>query len=313
MQVTLQTRFTASFDTLTGGFANTDDRIGIAVSGGPDSMALLALARQSWPGRVHAATVDHQLRADSAAEADMVAQYCAVQDIAHNVLAPRTPITGNIQSAARKVRYALLRDWAADAGCQWIATAHHGDDQLETLLLRLTRGAGLDGLSGIRARTGNIVRPLLDMRKSDLLAYCRDNAVPFISDPSNADRDFDRVRMRQALATLDMLNAPQANRSAAALADAGTALDWVVAREAARHVRDRGDTVTLAETAYPREILRRLVLHCLRRVDPAIEPRGAALIRLLEALQRGDKAMIGNIMCTGGALWTFAPAPPRQA
>ena len=317
MQVTLLQHFCERIEALTGdatksGFSeNKNDKLGIAVSGGPDSMALLSMAHAAWPGRVQAASVDHKLRADSADETAMVARYCDANGIPHRILEPAVPIKGNIQSSARAARYALLNAWANRENCRWIATAHHADDQLETLLMRLARGSGLDGMSGIRARTGHLVRPLLDMRKEDLYGWCAENNVPFVIDPSNANRDYDRVRMRETLASLDMLDARLASRSAAALADASAALDWVAVREASMHVRTENGTVILTETKYPHDLKRRLVLGCLHRIDPDIAPRGSALTHLIGALEKREKAMIGDIICQGGQNWTFAAAPLR--
>ncbi|WP_164118729.1 tRNA lysidine(34) synthetase TilS [Sphingorhabdus sp. Alg239-R122] len=308
----IEERFQGSLEKLIPGFAGSAAHLGIAVSGGPDSMALLALGHHVWPGRIRAATVDHGLRSESADEAAMVADYCAAQNIPHNVLHPARPITGNLQSGARAARYALLNDWAAQNECLWIATAHHSDDQLETLLLRLARGAGLDGLSGVRAINGNIVRPLLDFRKAELLEYCAVHAIPHVHDPSNANIDFDRVRMRHALESLDMLDAVAANRSARSLADAGTALDWVVMREADAYVLRDGNAVTLGNTDYPTEVLRRLLLHCIALLAPGTQPRGESIMRALAALKAGEKTMIGDILCAGGSVWRFRPAPPRS-
>ncbi len=308
----IEERFQDSLEKLTPGFADSTTYLGIAVSGGPDSMALLVLGHHVWPGRIRAASVDHGLRSESADEAALVSAYCADRDIPHNILQPAKPITGNLQSAARAARYALLNDWAAENGCAWIATAHHGDDQLETLLLRLARGAGLDGLSGVRATNGNIIRPLLDFRKIELLEYCAVHAIPHVHDPSNVNIDFDRVRMRQALESLDMLDAVAANRSAQALADAGAALDWLTMREADAHVVQDGHTITLGNTDYPTEILRRLLLHCLALLAPDTQPRGDSVMRTLVTLKAGEKTMIGDILCEGGPVWTFRPAPPRS-
>jgi tRNA(Ile)-lysidine synthase len=143
-------RFQADLDRLTGGAG----RVGIAVSGGPDSLALLLLAHAAIPGGIAAATVDHGLRAEAAGEAAFVAALCATLGIPHATLRPGAPITGNIQSSARKARYALLEIWADQHNLDWIATAHHADDQAETLLMRLSRGAGVAGLSGVRAVNG---------------------------------------------------------------------------------------------------------------------------------------------------------------
>jgi tRNA(Ile)-lysidine synthase len=151
--------------------------IGIAVSGGPDSIALLLLAAAAFPGIVSAATVDHGLRPEAADEARFVARLCASLGIPHRILGADVD-TGraSVQRAAREARYRSLQDWLAEAGIGCLATAHHADDQAETLLMRLLRGAGVGGLSGVRARTcvpvpGSdivLVRPLLGWRRTEL-------------------------------------------------------------------------------------------------------------------------------------------------
>ncbi|HZU63565.1 MAG TPA: tRNA lysidine(34) synthetase TilS, partial [Novosphingobium sp.] len=145
-------------------------RLGLAVSGGPDSLALLLLAHAAWPGRVAAATVDHGLRPESAGEAAEVARICAGLGVAHATL-PVSIGPGNIQTEARTARYAALAQWMAAEGLAALATAHHADDQAETLLLRLNRASGVAGLAGVRARAlvpGSrllLLRPLLGWRR----------------------------------------------------------------------------------------------------------------------------------------------------
>ena len=120
--------------------------IALAVSGGADSMAMLALARAAFPGRIIAATVDHQLRTSAADEAALVAAYCATLGVPHMILTPDAPIAGaSIQAQARGARYRLLRAWAGDAGAVALLTAHHADDQAETFLMRAVRGSGVPG------------------------------------------------------------------------------------------------------------------------------------------------------------------------
>ncbi len=287
-------------------------RLGVAVSGGPDSMALLDLARRVFPGRVAAATVDHGLRAASADEAAMVARWCAERGVDHVTLHPDQPVEGNVQAWARAVRYALLEQWRTDMGLALILTAHHADDQLETLLMRLNRGAGLSGLAGVRSLAGAVARPLLGVTKAELIAYARARALPFVDDPSNSDPRFDRAALRARLAQAPWLDARAAARSAAALAEADAALRWLVDDLAARHVHVDKDRVRLEETRFPRELLRRLLLHMIAIADPdAPVPRGEAIDRLLAAAESGEKASIGALLVEGGAEWTVRPAPPR--
>ena len=137
------------------------DHLGLAVSGGIDSLALLLLAGTAFSDRIWVATVDHRLRAESAAEAEYVAGVCTRLGVPHDTLIPSVPITGNIQSGARAARYALLDQWRDENSLPWIATAHHLDDQAETVLMRLNRGSGIGGLASIRPVHGHVIRPLL--------------------------------------------------------------------------------------------------------------------------------------------------------
>ena len=123
-------RFGGDLAHVLGGAVPPDAPIALAVSGGPDSMAMLALAAAAFPGQVHAATVDHRLRAAAAAEARMVAAWCANAGVPHTTLVVAEPIgSGSVQARARAVRYELLLRWAAEIGASCLATAHHADDQ----------------------------------------------------------------------------------------------------------------------------------------------------------------------------------------
>ena len=309
--MTLAARFAAALDRLAPELAGRDTPLLCAVSGGPDSIALLLLAAQQLPGRVAAATVDHGLRAESADEAAMVARLCAERGIGHATLRPATPISGNIQSAARRARYALLHAEADRIGAPVIATAHHADDQRETLFLRLARGSGVAGLAGVRARNGRVIRPLLEAGKAELEAQCALAAIVPARDPSNDDPGFDRVRMRRALAGFEAVPAAAAARSAAALAEAEEALFWSAARLAGERIARIGDRWSLDHAGLPRELLRRLLLAALAEAggDP---PRGEALDRALAALGAGQRVMLGELIVDPGERWTLAPAPPRR-
>ena len=302
------TRFHASLDALTGGAG----RIGIAVSGGPDSVALLLLAKASQPERIEAATVDHGLRADAAGEAEFVAALCRDLGVPHQTLAPASPITGNVQSAARTARYALLEDWATAQGLDWIATAHHADDQAETLLMRLNRGSGVAGLAGVRARNGRIIRPLLDWRRDELVAIVANAGITPVDDPSNRDDRFDRARLRKLISGKDWLDPLAVGRSAAALAEAELALEWATTAYANRRVAARDGVVSFDPKGLPRELLRRITLHCLLQINPQAAPRGDELDRLLLGLTQARVATLAGVKCTGGVFWLFAAAPPRR-
>jgi tRNA(Ile)-lysidine synthase len=302
-------RFRADLEALTGG---PPGRLGLAVSGGPDSLALLLLANAAYPGQVHAATVDHGLRPESAAEAVFVAGICGPLGIPHATLRAAMRETSNVQAAARARRYALLASWVAETGAAFLATGHHLDDQAETLVMRLSRGSGLAGLSGIRAVGDGIVRPLLGWRREELAAIVREAGVEAVADPSNADERFDRARVRRRLAETAWLEAAPLARSAGALAEAEAAMEWMAERLRRERVEAVPDGFTLDPDGLPIELRRRLVLAILAAMErPA--PRGEDMTRLLVALAAGETATLAEVKCTGGTIWRFVPAPPRRA
>lgn len=190
-------------------------KIAVAVSGGADSFALLHMAHQ-WAMQndvgIVAMTVDHGLRAESATEAQIVADWCKRHGIPHQTLhwQGEKPRTG-VQATARKMRRKLLCAACVEHGIDTLLLGHQADDQAETMLMRLQRGSGLKGLrvmhpvtrhkaSGVR-----LVRPLLHRSRAELRQYCLDHQLPFIDDPSNEKIEFERVRLRKLLQQLPEL------------------------------------------------------------------------------------------------------------
>ena len=184
----------------------------LAVSGGPDSMALLALAAEARDVapqvKFSVLTVNHGLRPAAADEAAMVHQTCLELGLPHVTLHADMPLAeAALQETARHMRYALLADWCQRHGADALVLAHHASDQAETLLMRMARQSGLDGLAGMAARqtvatdAGSLVllRPLLNVQKQDLASLLAQAGLPSCDDPSNYDRRFERVRWRQAL------------------------------------------------------------------------------------------------------------------
>lgn len=309
----LADRLNATTARLIGRAIRPDDRFGLAVSGGADSMAMLALAQRCWPGQVEAATVDHGLRPEGRDEAHMVADRCAGQGIAHAILTVTAPITGNVQAQARAVRYALLEEWRAARSLDWLLTGHQADDQIETLLARLNRGAGVSGLASVRARRGAILRPMLTMRRAELRAYCEAEGVPFIDDPSNDDSRFDRVKLRKMLAGSDLFDPEGIGRSVEALGDAVAALDWMTDGLEAERIAAEGDALTLDPAGLPREIQRRLLLRMIEKTNPQAEtPRGPSVDQALVQLFDGKTVSLADCVIAGGALWSVRRAPPRR-
>ena len=192
----------ASLDAL-GGF-EARPLIAVAVSGGPDSLALILLAER-WArqrgGGAWALTVDHGLRPESAAEARTLAGWLAARAIPHEILVwPGDKPTSGIQEAARDARYRLLGEWCRAHGCLHLLTAHHREDQVETHLIRRRAGSGIDGLAGmsaVRELSGcRLVRPLLSVPRARLLAVLNEAGQPFLRDPSNLNPAFERARLR---------------------------------------------------------------------------------------------------------------------
>lgn len=307
-------RFQDDLARLIGAEAAASARFGVAVSGGPDSMALLWLASRALPGGVHAATVDHHLRTGSAEEAEMVAAWCAAEGVPHAILTPPEPITGSLQSAARAARYRLLDGWRREQRIDWLLTAHHADDQLETMLMRLNRSSGVGGLAGVRARNGAVLRPLLGWRRAELMEIVERQGLPHVHDPSNEDTRFDRVALRARLVGVDWLDPVAAAHSAAACADAEEALQWIVDRIAADHVEGgAGGPVTLDQTELPREVLRRVVMLMIERAEPGGPvPRGETIDQAIVQIFQGKRVSIGKWLLTGGEQWIVSLAPPRR-
>jgi tRNA(Ile)-lysidine synthase len=276
-------------------------------------VALLLLAAAAFPGSVAAATVDHGLRAASAAEAAFVAGLCAERGIPHATLKPDAPIGGSLQAAAREARYALLERWRLREGLDWLLTAHHLDDQAETVLMRLNRGAGVAGLSGVRAINGRVLRPLLGWRRAELAAIVAAAGITPVDDPSNEDPRFDRARLRQTLAASEWLDPGPVARSAAALAEAEDALGWMTDRLFETRVREEAGAWLLDPSDLPPELRRRLLLAILARLNAPAPPRGDEVTRLLTALDIGATATLAGVKCRGGAIWRFEPAAPRRS
>jgi tRNA(Ile)-lysidine synthase len=179
--------------------------LAVAVSGGPDSLALAILADR-WArqrgGEVCALTVDHGLRPESGDEIRRLGAWLSARAIRHEILVwtGEKPRTG-IQEAARFARYRLLGDWCRDHACLHLLTGHHRDDQIETHLIRRRAHSGPDGLAGMSAirelADCRLLRPLLGVARDRLVAFLEAERQPFVSDPSNLDPAFERSRLRQ--------------------------------------------------------------------------------------------------------------------
>ena len=305
-------RFAADLALLTG----PGQKLGIAVSGGPDSVALLLLAAAARPGQIEAATVDHQLRRDSGDEAEFVRAICDRLGVRHATLAVKVGASASLQAQARAARYAALGDWAIERDLDAVATAHHVEDQAETLMMRLARGAGLRGLVGVRQTRPlepgvTLIRPLLGWRRAELAAIVAAAGITPVDDPANRDPRHDRSRFRGMLAEADWADAERLAASARWLADADAALEWAIQPLLGTRIFRKGAALTIDAEGVPREMQRRLLLHGFDQMG-AHRPRGPELDRVRKALKAGKTATLGGLKLEPGPPWMLSVAPARR-
>ena len=295
--------------------------LGVAVSGGGDSMALLHLMHGFCAlhgSRLRAVTVDHGLRPEAAAEAAQVARFCAGLGVQHDTLHWQDwDGQGNLQDAARRARLTLIADWARGHGLDTVALGHTADDQAETVLMRLARRAGVDGLAGMlprRVQEGiNWVRPLLAATRADLRSYLEQRGIDWAEDPSNEDPGFERVRARRALAALAPLDidAQALSEVASHMAAARAALEWQTFLVARRIAEVDAGSVVLDETEWrlqPLEIRRRLLVRAVGWIVGAdYPPRRSAVDNMMQAILKGQAATADGVHVRRlrGRIWVF--------
>ena len=284
----------------------------MALSGGGDSAALLHLClRAGVP--VEAVTVDHALRAESAAEAAACAVACAALGVRHEVRVwHHGAVSGNLMDQARRARMGLIGDWARARGIGVVALGHTRDDQAETLLMGLARRAGIDGLVGMRRqwRAGDLrfVRPLLDAGRAELRTWLRAEGIGWTDDPTNADTRFERVKARRALQALVPLGITTEGLAAVAahLGQVQAALVVQVAEAAARVLREDTGSLVIDRAAYlavPDEVRRRLILAAVGWVSGAdTPPRAASVERLDLSIATGRDATLRGCRLQGARL-----------
>jgi len=320
----------------------------LAVSGGPDSVALMWLAAR-WQRSLARAplltvvTVDHGLRREAGREAREVERLAAELGLPHRTLRWRgaKPKTG-LPAAAREARYRLLAEAARAVGASHVLTAHTRDDQAETLLMRLLRGSGLVGLSAmapLSKRDGIVLaRPLLDVPKAQLVATLRRAKIGFADDPTNRDPAFTRPRLRALLPLLAAEGGDSRNlaRLATRLARANAAVE-VLADGAERflRLRDRGEAPQAGERSFeasafaalPDEVRLRLLLRAINALGhegPAELGKVETLMSVLDrAIAAGLRArasrrpvlkqtLAGALISLAGGRIHIAPAPARR-
>ncbi|MGO9450450.1 MAG: tRNA lysidine(34) synthetase TilS [Candidatus Binataceae bacterium] len=263
----------------------------IALSGGPDSVALLDALRELGERsgyRLAAAHLNHALRGD---ESDRDESFCRelCARLAIDLIAERAagldPMMPNLEEAARHARHSFLDRAANQVGADYIATGHHADDQAETVLMRMLRGSGIAGLSAMaESGPGRIIRPLLALSRNDILEYLRAIGATFVTDSSNLSTAMLRNRIRhQLLPALDRDYAPGASRRLAELASEMRALDSFVSRAAAVELAPMtaaGDGLDISRFG---------------AIDPALQ---APVLRLYLAAQLGDLRRVNRAHLT---------------
>lgn len=297
------------------------------MSGGPDSLALLVLAAAGMPGQLAVMSIDHGLRTEAAAEVALVESVCAALEVPF-IGATVSVSAGNLQAKAREARYAALSQWAREQGLGAVATAHHADDQAETLLMRLARGSGLPGLAGVRAwghlpdGQTPLIRPLLGFRKAELEAVIASVGVTPVRDPSNENPVFDRVRVRQHLAQHDWLDAKSLAESAQNLAEGWRALEWYAQIDWEEMVVAEDDGLALRYYCnVPRAIQIETVTRIIAELGGRVSRSEAG--RAADRLWRGENASLGGVLAVAGVeriekigvdmrVWRFRPEPPRK-
>ncbi len=309
----------------------------LAVSGGPDSIALMWLAARwrralAQGPQLLAVTVDHGLRPEAAREARDVKRLAASLDLPHRTLrwTGTKPKTG-LPAAAREARYRLLAQAARRSGATHILTAHTRDDQAETLLMRMLRGSGIAGLAAMARETQRdgvlLVRPLLEVPKSQLIATLKKAKLGFTDDPTNRDTSYTRPRLRALMPALAEEGGDSRNlaRLASRLARANAAVD-VLADGAERYLalRDRNASQpgfdAKAFAALPEEIRLRLLLRAIDRFGhegPAELGKVETLLATLDrALAAGEEklkqTLAGALISLSRGRIRVEPAPPRR-
>jgi tRNA(Ile)-lysidine synthase len=287
---------------------NLPARIGVAISGGSDSTALLHLCHVLSPHlgwQVQAVTVDHGLRPESATEAKAVGAFCAALGVGHTTLLWTGPNpAGNLMDQARRARLALISDWAANRGIGHVCLGHTADDQAESFLMNLARHSGLDGLSGLRTtwleQGVQWHRPLLSQPRRALRAYLRSHSVDWADDPSNQNDRFTRIKARRAMQALAPLGitVETLTQTVQNLASAREALLRATARVAEAEVTQEAGGLRLCQTtlqSLDADIRRRLLIAMMGWINGAVyPPRQMQMAQLDTALAGAGSATLGG-------------------
>jgi tRNA(Ile)-lysidine synthase len=296
-------------------------KIGVAVSGGSDSMALLVMMASfadRYEIELHAISVDHGLREGAQAEIKLVTDLCGQLGVAHHVeYWSDWDGVGNLQGTARAARYELISGWAHANGITSVALGHTANDQAETVLMRLARGAGVDGLAAMSPRrvSGGIswIRPFLGQSRVELQNFLTGKNLSWADDPSNENRDFERIRMRDAIKVLAPLGITVQGLSKVSehMAEAQSALDWhtfLAAKEACNITCGVVEIDLKVYGILPVEIARRLLVRTFMWINNSdYSPRRSAVLQAQNAIKKRVSATLDGcqVSCSGTHIYVF--------
>ena len=272
----------------------------VAVSGGSDSLALVSIIKnlmQENKYKFFFAIVDHNLRKNSAAEALSVKRLLSKYDINLTILKNKKKIDKNIQKNAREIRYNLLEKFCKKKKAKSLIVAHHQDDQVETFLIRLSRGSGVEGLSSMNEiatlkQGTSLIRPLLDFKKNELISITKHTFNKFFKDPSNKNRKFLRTNIRELKKNLEKkgIDFEKIVRSIKNIASTKEAINFYVERSIKKYITFKGKLTILNLEKFrqePKEIKFKIVNKIIKKTTNSYyPPRSKKVLNLIDGFQR---------------------------
>ena len=272
----------------------------VAVSGGSDSLALVSIIKnlmQENKYKFFFAIVDHNLRKNSAAEALSVKRLLSKYDINLTILKNKKKIDKNIQKNAREIRYNLLEKFCKKKKAKSLIVAHHQDDQVETFLMRLSRGSGVEGLSSMNEiatlkQGTSLIRPLLDFKKNELISITKHTFNKFFKDPSNTNRKFLRTNIRELKKNLEKkgIGFEKIVRSIKNIASTKEAINFYVERSIKKYITFKGKLTILNLEKFrqePKEIKFKIVNKIIKKTTNSYyPPRSKKVLNLIDGFQR---------------------------
>ena len=272
----------------------------VAVSGGSDSLALVSIIKnlmQENKYKFFFAIVDHNLRKNSGAEALSVKRLLSKYDINLTILKNKKKIDKNIQKNAREIRYNLLEKFCKKKKAKSLIVAHHQDDQVETFLMRLSRGSGVEGLSSMNEiatlkQGTSLIRPLLDFKKNELISITKHTFNKFFKDPSNTNRKFLRTNIRELKKNLEKkgIDIEKIVRSIKNIASTKEAINFYVERSIKKYITFKGKLTILNLEKFrqePKEIKFKIVNKIIKKTTNSYyPPRSKKVLNLIDGFQR---------------------------